>query len=80
MGNREADGAGELARAVLLALGAGTPARAHIDALVEIVLASAPEAVRLALAVREGGPHAPRRAIELAALVVAGDAGSDASE
>ena len=80
LGNREADGAGELARAVLLALGAGTPARAHIDALVEIVLASAPEAVRLALAVREGGPHAPRRAIELAALVVAGDAGSDASE
>jgi hypothetical protein len=40
-------------------------------ALAEAVLAR--EDVRLAVAVREGGPHAVRRAVELAAMVLATD-------
>ena len=42
---------------------------ANALALADAVLAD--ERVRLALEVREGGPHAVRRAIELAALVLA---------
>ncbi len=48
-----------------------TPSAASIAALADAVLANADERVRLALEVRAGGPHAVRRAIELAALVLA---------
>jgi hypothetical protein len=56
----------ELAREVVLG-----PTRENVIALAEAVLED--ELVRLAREVLGGGPHAVRRAIELAALVLAGD-------
>jgi hypothetical protein len=46
------------------------PTSENVIALADAVLAD--ERVTLAREVREGGPHAGRRAIELAALVLAG--------
>jgi hypothetical protein len=53
---------------VLAAVAAGTVTREQLEALAAAVLDE--ERVRLALAVREGGPLAVRRAVELAALVL----------
>lgn len=58
------------ARAVLAAVASGTVAREQLEALAAAVLGD--ERVRLALDVREGGPLAVRRAVELAALVLEG--------
>lgn len=60
----------EVARAFLGAVLSGRPVPTQlIHQLTEAVLDR--DEVRLALEVREGGPHAVRRAIELAALLVA---------
>jgi len=63
----------EHAKRVIEALASGHTERSTIEALADAVLND--ERVLLALEVREGGPHAMRRAIELAALILA-----DASE
>ena len=64
----------EASRQVLRDVAEGAVSRNALTALALAVLASAAtapaERVRLALEVREGGPHAVRRAIELAALVL----------
>jgi hypothetical protein len=58
----------EAARRLLLAVAEGRPVSPElIDDLVRGVLETEP--VRLALEVRSGGPHALRRALELAALL-----------
>ena len=59
----------DAAVAVLVGAQSGTVSRAVIDGLAAAVLDR--DEVRLALAVRAGGEHAIRRAIELAALVLA---------
>jgi len=61
--------AAELARNVIERVASGSVTAGEIDALAAAVLDD--ELVRLALAVRAGGPHATRRAIELAALILA---------
>ena len=58
----------EAALAVLAGAQAGSLSRAALDALADAVLDR--DEVRLAVAVRDGGEHAVRRAIELAALVL----------
>lgn len=60
------------ARALLEAVEAGEAVGAHVEALCAAVL-EAP-AVKLALAVREGGPFRVRRALDLAELVLTGEA------
>lgn len=62
----------EHAKRVIETLASGRTDRSAIEGLADAVLND--ERVRLALEVREGGPHAVRRAIELAALILA-DAG-----
>lgn len=60
------------AEALLRAVDEGGAVGAAIDALVGAVLGA--ETVRLALAVREGGPLRVRRAIELASALLEGSA------
>lgn len=57
------------AKRVIETLASGDTHRDAIEGLADAVLND--ERVRLALEVREGGPHAVRRAIELAALILA---------
>ena len=59
----------EKAAALLRGTLSGVVSEAMMSELAEAVLSH--EATRLALKVRAGGPHAMRRAIELAALVMA---------
>ncbi len=59
------------ARALLAALAQGEQPDALANELADRVLAE--EAVRLALKVRNGGPHVWRRAIELAGVVLAAE-------
>ena len=65
MGNAE-----KLAQEMIASVGGGEARPELVEALAAAVLAAAGEAVRLALEVQAGGPHAVRRAIELAALVL----------
>jgi len=68
-GAAAAEDAVERARAVIAAIANGAVGSDLLAALADAVLDV--DAVRLALEVRAGGPHALRRAIELAALVLA---------
>jgi hypothetical protein len=64
----------DLALEVLRRVAAGEPAGSSADGLAEAVLLSEP--VRLARAVLAGGPHALKRAVELAETVLGNDAGT----
>lgn len=65
MGNAAA-----VARRVVAAVAGGAIPPELLAELADVVLDAEP--VRLALEVRAGGPHALRRALELAALIAAG--------
>ena len=59
------------ARRLLGAVARGAPiTEDDLRELADGVLATADESIRLALELREGGPHRVRRAIELAALIL----------